>query len=788
MSNFKIRATQKIIQIYAIAALLGVSLIGCGGGNRITPHLEAKLSSVLASPPEENTPQFSGSRNSHRIRKDMNGNILVWNWQNQVVTLPSTTKSINFTDFKVNLTIAETIKQIEPIKVDALIELYIAYFSRVPDADGLEYWIKEFHAGHSLEEIGKSFYAAALQSPELTRYASTISNTDFVTRIYKNVLHRDPDTDGLNYWVKSLDTGIETRGSLVKTMLSAAKTTKPGTEFGWVKELLEKQVEFSRIFAIEQGLNYRSFESNIRETTKFASKIFPSDYRTPLSSLGKLDWGVLSIDPPEIDIPIVPQTYAYVVAQDVLSAMPELITQFRQVTCTGLCKKSILIVPSNNPEDLRKQLKSIGDLKLAFLIGDVPKILETRSNGFSDHYFRALNARYGSPTEFDPGRFKVDPPSNFSLGYSRVTNASARITGGFKGEEEVNYVRKYLIKNIAKRTVRGVPVHSYFSMTTNQVVNESNYLKAFENHPLYTINQVHVRKPVDAQSDRQGFINCLTQSGESCEINVHGSPNGILFTGTGNYGNSWITSEEIGKLDIRAQFLRFVSCSVGNFSVPNFLAAVALGTGDTLLVQAYSADIGLWSDYEPESVYHQSSALGVGRTHASSYTFTSLTSSVDNFFGDPTIPLRMINLSLPRPKLLINNKRQHQEFKEIIDFGSPSSLPVKKIISLKNKGDKDLVIFAAHASYGIDENDPSDCYDGFELINHPDYNTIRGTYALIIPPNGYVELQFAFKQKTLWPSNKPISGKCNAYFSFSSNDPEIGNFGLELRGTLPKAL
>lgn len=142
---------------------------------------------------------------------------------------------------------------------------------------------------------------------------------------------------------------------------------------------------------------------------------------------------------------------------------------------------------------------------------------------------------------------------------------------------------------------------------------------------------------------------------------------------------------------------------------------------------------------------------------------------------------------MPRPKLLVNNKRHHQEFKEIVDFGSPSSLPVKKIIGLKNDGDKDLTIFGnIFASYGIDEDQPSDCYDGFELINRPSNTTIRGTFTLIIPPKGRIELQYAFKQKSLWPSNKLISGKCNAYVAFSSNDPEIGLFGFELRGTLPK--
>jgi Domain of unknown function (DUF4214) len=33
------------------------------------------------------------------------------------------------------------------------------------------------------------------------------TTTDFVTQVYGNVLGRDPDQGGLNYWVNSLQTG-----------------------------------------------------------------------------------------------------------------------------------------------------------------------------------------------------------------------------------------------------------------------------------------------------------------------------------------------------------------------------------------------------------------------------------------------------------------------------------------------------------------------------------------------------------------------------------------------------
>ena len=43
------------------------------------------------------------------------------------------------------------------------------------------------------------------------RYGINVSDSTYVNTLYKNVLDRDADTGGLNYWLGQLNSGAETR-------------------------------------------------------------------------------------------------------------------------------------------------------------------------------------------------------------------------------------------------------------------------------------------------------------------------------------------------------------------------------------------------------------------------------------------------------------------------------------------------------------------------------------------------------------------------------------------------
>ena len=94
-----------------------------------------------------------------------------------------------------------------------MFRLYNAAFKRLPDVDGLKYWIGKYTSGENDDRaVAQSF----LISDEFKeRYGENVSNAKYVETLYLNVLGRDYDQEGYNYWLSSLNNGFETRYELL---------------------------------------------------------------------------------------------------------------------------------------------------------------------------------------------------------------------------------------------------------------------------------------------------------------------------------------------------------------------------------------------------------------------------------------------------------------------------------------------------------------------------------------------------------------------------------------------
>ena len=90
-----------------------------------------------------------------------------------------------------------------------MFRLYNAAFARFPDPDGLKYWIGNFSSGKDDERAVASSFLASAEFKQ--RYGENVSDSTYVNTLYKNVLGRDADTGGLNYWLGQLNSGEETR-------------------------------------------------------------------------------------------------------------------------------------------------------------------------------------------------------------------------------------------------------------------------------------------------------------------------------------------------------------------------------------------------------------------------------------------------------------------------------------------------------------------------------------------------------------------------------------------------
>ncbi len=98
------------------------------------------------------TALYLGSRKDYSILKQGSGFSVKDKVSTDGTDQLSNIEAIKFSDMSINLKVGENSKTIDSNSLKSIIELYIAYFNRVPDADGMSYWIDQNRNGVSIEE------------------------------------------------------------------------------------------------------------------------------------------------------------------------------------------------------------------------------------------------------------------------------------------------------------------------------------------------------------------------------------------------------------------------------------------------------------------------------------------------------------------------------------------------------------------------------------------------------------------------------------------------------------
>ncbi len=89
--------------------------------------------------------------------------------------------------------------------------LYAAYFRRESDTSGLNHWVSERDRGVALEAISAHFAG----SQEFRSTYGDLTDRQFVSLVYQNVLGRQPDEAGYRYWLDRLATDLDRGGLMV---------------------------------------------------------------------------------------------------------------------------------------------------------------------------------------------------------------------------------------------------------------------------------------------------------------------------------------------------------------------------------------------------------------------------------------------------------------------------------------------------------------------------------------------------------------------------------------------
>ena len=124
---------------------------------------------------------------------------------------------LEFDDKNMNLIrdVKATFDQVTGLDTDSgqMFRLYNAAFKRLPDPDGLRYWIGNFSSGKDDERAVASSFLISSEFQQ--RYGKNVSNESYVETLYVNVLGRNYDQAGYNYWLSNLNNGVETRYELL---------------------------------------------------------------------------------------------------------------------------------------------------------------------------------------------------------------------------------------------------------------------------------------------------------------------------------------------------------------------------------------------------------------------------------------------------------------------------------------------------------------------------------------------------------------------------------------------
>lgn len=138
---------------------------------------------------------------------------------------------------------------ISAANLTTLTELYIAYFDRAADALGLSFWATAFQKnGFSFEAIADLFFT----QPETVALYSGVSDGDFVTAVYNNVLGRNPDQAGFDFWTGQLASGNVTESGFILDLLEGARAaTGSPADVAYI----DAKTDLGLYFAVIQGQN-----------------------------------------------------------------------------------------------------------------------------------------------------------------------------------------------------------------------------------------------------------------------------------------------------------------------------------------------------------------------------------------------------------------------------------------------------------------------------------------------------------------------------------------------------
>jgi hypothetical protein len=163
-------------------------------------------------------------------------------------------EKLTFADRTLDLDNYSSLTQLNDTQFSDLAEMYVAYFNRAPDAEGLFYWADKLAEGRTMDQIAERFF----DQDETRALYTDPSNTDaFVTAVYANVLGRTPDEDGFKFWTGKLAAGEVTQGAFVLKIILGAKNGGGANDVAYLSDKADVGLYYSAIKGMSDSTDGR---------------------------------------------------------------------------------------------------------------------------------------------------------------------------------------------------------------------------------------------------------------------------------------------------------------------------------------------------------------------------------------------------------------------------------------------------------------------------------------------------------------------------------------------------
>ncbi|MBC7453572.1 MAG: DUF4214 domain-containing protein [Massilia sp.] len=167
----------------------------------------------------------------------------------------------------------------EAIK-DQVQEMYIAFFGRAADHNGLEYWSKLF-GGAPSDNVQNMIASAFGQAHEYQALFAGKNEAQVVATVYENLFGRAGESAGIEYWSALLQKGAIAVHNVVKAISEGARGSDLYAFDAKVKvavaitNAMDTQQEIQSYVGLERGKIVHDYIATVKDPATFAAAINP---------------------------------------------------------------------------------------------------------------------------------------------------------------------------------------------------------------------------------------------------------------------------------------------------------------------------------------------------------------------------------------------------------------------------------------------------------------------------------------------------------------------------------